>query len=742
MFAKKFIWLFLFLLCISVHLSAAPADIDLIGDEGPLNFKAAEWDGDFFGPARILEEILDVRLRWYGSLKLLQFNLDGKDFRLRADDPNMQAGDRVIPIVKPRIIDDQLWVPLKDVLEALKYSVVYEAEDNSLRIAADPIIIKRVDWDRSKQQLVVEAEEKFTYEMVEEGHFSLKTLGVRLDEALQKYTLPAGLIWERDNLESEQLAQPLRVKEEEGKNFTLTFQFPAQLLEVDFRREMGQLRVEYEGLPVEYTLEKREDVHVLELKDTVPSDRFLAPGIEFKAVEGPNPSVELYFSTPENVDFDFRTLGENRLVLDWVGDGYIEDINWIMREGERQLVITSSRPMELDSFILEEPKRLVFDLGKTWLSGPGSTIPIDELGIKQARYSQFEPEKVRLVLDLEEFPEYEVRTVEGDRYQKIISFPRDQSPGEREIEEPDQIEPREKYDYDYPHLVSIDKEPGGSFDLYHIDLSEATRYDVSTLTSPDRVIVDIEDTRVGTENLRAFNSTPVKGVRVGQLSNDPDIVRIVFDLEYGSDYEVKSPPRSDRITVQFPRSPVAGRVIVIDPGHGGMDPGAIGPSGIMEKDVVLAISLKLEKLLYDAGAVPQMTRYRDEFIPLRERAEFANRSNADIFISIHANSVARDIPEGTETYVRTGAGTSTRFLAQEVQRQVVETLGLLDRGVKQKNYAVLHPLKMPGILHEVAFLSTLREEAMLSDPVWQQRTAEAIFRALNGYFSNSNWGAR
>ncbi len=742
MFAKKFMWIFLFFLCISVHLSAAPADINLIGDEGPLNFKAAEWDGNFFGPARVLEEILDVRLRWYGSLKLLQFNLDGKDFRLRADDPNMQAGEKVIPIVEPRIIDDQLWVPLKDVLEALKYSVVYESEDNSLRIASEPIIIKRVDWDRSQQKLVVEAEEKFTYEMGEEGFFSLKAFGVRLDEALQKYTLPADLIWERDNLESEQLVQPLRIKEEEGKTFSLTFQFPAQLLEVDYRREMGQLRVEYEGLPLEYHLEQGKDSHILHLENTVPSDRFLAPGIEFKTIEGPNPSVELYFSTPDNVDFDFRSLGDNRVVLDWVGDGYIEDINWVMRGGERQLVITSSRPMEMESFILEEPKRLVFDLGKTWLPGPGSTIPIGELGIKQARYSQFEPEKVRLVLDLNEFPEYEVQSVEGDRYQKIIHFPGGQESGEREIEERDEVEPREKYDYDYPHLVSIDKEPGSNFDLYHIDLSEATRYEVSTLTSPDRVIVDIEDTRVGIENLRAFNSTPVKGVRVGQLSNNPDIVRIVFDLEYRSDYDVKSPPSSDRITVQFPRSPVAGRVIVIDPGHGGMDPGAISPSGVMEKDVVLAISLKLEKLLHDAGALPIMTRYRDEFIPLRERAEFANRARADIFISIHANSVARDIPEGTETYVRTGAGTTTRFLAEEVQRQVVETLGLLDRGVKQKNYAVLHPLKMPGILHEVAFLSNLREEAILIDPVWQQRTAEAIFSALNSYFSNPNRGAR
>lgn len=742
MFAKINLGLLLFLLCISVHICAAPANIDLIGDEGPLEFKAAELDGHYFGPARVLEEILEVELRWFGSLKLLQFKLDGKDFRLRAGDPNMQAGDRVFPITEPRIIDDQLWVPLKDVLGALNFSVAFEQEENILRIATEPTIIKKVDWDRSKQKLTVEAEERFTYELEEGEYFSLSTFGAQLDEALRKYNLPAGLQWEQDRLDSRNLVQPLWIEEKEDRVFTLTFQFPAQLLEVDYRREMGQLRVEYEGSTLEYQLQKGEDEHVLLLENTVPSERFLAPGIDFKATGGTEPRVELFFSTPTEVDFDFRRLGETGLVLDWVGDGYIEDINWVRSEGERHLVISSSRPVEMESFILEEPKRLVFDLGKTWLPGPGSTIPIEEMGIKQARYSQFEPEKVRLVFDLDEFPEYEVDTVDGDRYQKIISFPGYRESEEREPEEIEEPLPRERYDYDYPHLVAIDKEQGSNFDLYHIDLSEATSYEVTTLTSPDRVIVDIEDIRVGTENLRTFNSSPVKGVRVGQLSNDPDVVRIVFDLEYRSDYEVKSPPSSERITVQFPRSPLAGRVVVIDPGHGGMDPGAIGPSGTMEKDVVLAISLKLEEILHDAGAIPMMTRYRDEFIPLRERADFANRANADIFLSIHANSVARDIPEGTETYVRTGASAATRLLAEEVQRQVVETLGLLDRGVKQKNYAVLHPLKMPGILLEVAFLSNLREEKMLVDPVWQQRTAEAIFRALNSYFSNSNLGAR
>ncbi len=739
----------LFLLGLSGPVNAGDGDIALVGEEGSLAYNAAEWEGHFFAPARVLEELLDIELRWFGTLKLLRFNLDGLDFRLRADDPNMQAGDRVLDIEPPRIVDNQLWIPIKDFLEILQFDVVFDEADNALNISSQPVLIKRVDWDREQQKLTVEAEEEFEYELANEGFFILETQGVQLDYALAQYTLPAGLEFADNQMISDYLARPLEVKEERGRHFSLTFQFPARLLEVDFRREMGQMRIAYEGPPLEYELIKGAQDHVLYLNNAITGERFQAPGVEYSAREGVNPEIELQFSTPGEVEFDFQTLEKNRLVLNWVGDGYIEDISWAREDEDGKIIITTSRPVDLESFILEDPKRLVFDLGKIWLPGSGSSITIEDMGIKQVRYSQYEPEKVRLVLDLEDFPDFAVEEWEGEPYRKVINFTRDPSLEDpATIEErladrfPELITERDEYQYDYPHLIAVDKEEGSGFDRYHIDLSDAAEYSVHTLSRPDRVVVDIEDTRVGTENLRTFNSTPVKGIRVSQLSNDPDVVRIVFDLEYRSDYKVKTPDHSERITLQFPRSPLAGQIIVIDPGHGGMDPGAIGPSGVMEKDVVLDISLKLEEMLHDAGAIPMMTRYRDEFVALRARADFANQARADAFISIHANSVARDIPEGTETYVRNQADYSTQTLGKMVQSQVVETLGLLDRGVKQKNYAVLHPLKMPGILLEVAFLSNYREERILNDPEWQQRIAEAIFRGLSSYFSDPNRGGR
>ena len=176
--------------------------------------------------------------------------------------------------------------------------------------------------------------------------------------------------------------------------------------------------------------------------------------------------------------------------------------------------------------------------------------------------------------------------------------------------------------------------------------------------------------------------------------------------------------------------------IVIDPGHGGYDPGAIGPAGLLEKQVTLAVSLKLADKLRHAGVEAVLTRTSDS-VPwpanvnrdLAARCEIANRAGADFFISIHCNSAADPSARGTETYAYKPGGRGEQ-LARAVQEELIKACGLANRGIKFANYYVLRRTDMPAVLTELAFISNPEEERLLGSPDYQEKCATAIARGI------------
>jgi len=174
--------------------------------------------------------------------------------------------------------------------------------------------------------------------------------------------------------------------------------------------------------------------------------------------------------------------------------------------------------------------------------------------------------------------------------------------------------------------------------------------------------------------------------------------------------------------------------IVIDPGHGGDpkyggDPGAIGPSGVHEKDVNLAVSEKLHSLMVSAGVEAYMTRIGDVEVPLAKRAEKANNIGADYFISIHCNASVSPTAHGIETYYYYGSAPG-KALAKAVQAELVKATGLANRGIKESGFYVLRATAMPAILVELAFLSNPEEERLLIDPEFQTKCARAIWEGV------------
>jgi N-acetylmuramoyl-L-alanine amidase len=187
------------------------------------------------------------------------------------------------------------------------------------------------------------------------------------------------------------------------------------------------------------------------------------------------------------------------------------------------------------------------------------------------------------------------------------------------------------------------------------------------------------------------------------------------------------------------------KVIVLDPGHGGTDPGAIGLSGLTEKAVNLAVSLQVKALLDKAGAKVIMTHQddRDVFGPnasdvdeLKARATIANVKKADIFVSIHSNAAISREAEGTTTYYYPKSRYDS-LLARNLQAGMLQTAGLKDKGFLTANFYVIKRTIMPAALVELAFLSNPNEERLLANPQFQQKLAEGIVRGMDRFFAQA-----
>lgn len=339
---------------------------------------------------------------------------------------------------------------------------------------------------------------------------------------------------------------------------------------------------------------------------------------------------------------------------------------------------------------------------------------------------------------------------------------------------------------------------------------------------PGRIFIDIQNARLsGTVRDITIRDGLLKGVRIALFK--PGVVRVVLDIESLKDYKIfplsdpakliidvrgerrteisrlenslistptptaspaqpqelavvkrEEPPVKPKQSVKATVSKV--RRIVLDPGHGGHDPGAVGHSGLQEKDVVLSIGLKLrERIKEELGLDVVMTRSTDVFIPLEERTAIANKVGADLFVSIHANAAPNRNATGIETYYLNLAktekvaqlaakenGTSlekvstlqailfdlmanyklndSAHLADEIQKSIhkkaktryPETKNL---GVKQGPFYVLVGASMPSILTEVGFISNSSEETKLKDPEFHELLADGILEGVKGYIS-------
>lgn len=275
---------------------------------------------------------------------------------------------------------------------------------------------------------------------------------------------------------------------------------------------------------------------------------------------------------------------------------------------------------------------------------------------------------------------------------------------------------------------------------------------ISTLKNPERIIVDFPSTNFGnmgqvpsggSMGRLDVNEFPnITEIRYSLFKNDPPQVRIVIELNNISSVNYKQQTIAGKFILDLsmtnepaPATPVNSgkKIVVIDPGHGGSDPGTISFTKKHEKHFALALGLKVQALLEKEPDIELiMTRETDIYPTRPERVKLANDLNADVFVSIHGNSVtAAPQISGTETYYYQRE--SSKALATLIHKKLINALGFNDRGVKNGNYQVIRETTMPAVLLEIGFLSNqIEEEAMMSETNLN-KSAQAIVDGIKEY---------
>lgn len=381
------------------------------------------------------------------------------------------------------------------------------------------------------------------------------------------------------------------------------------------------------------------------------------------------------------------------------------------------------------------------------------------------------------------------------------------------------------------HIIAVRVWPSSTYTRVTLESNTQLKYRQFALTNPDRIVVDIEGVHLNSV-LKEISSQVQSGdpylkqARVGQF--DKNTVRLVLELKQNispqlftlkpfaefknrlvvdlypqegttsaeddpllallEDYNKGNVERT--LPAEAPKAGKAGRdrpiVIMLDPGHGGEDPGAIGRNKTREKDIVLQIARRLQALIKkESNMRVFMTRNEDVFIPLKVRVAKARKLRADLFISIHADAFTNRAARGSSVFALSTKGatsTAARFLAQtqneadqiggvsksgdryldhtmidllqtatindslKFGKEVLNRMGKINKlhknSVDQAGFAVLKAPDIPSILVETAFISNLEEERKLRTSHFQQQIAESIFAGIKAYFANGGAMAR
>ncbi len=439
--------------------------------------------------------------------------------------------------------------------------------------------------------------------------------------------------------------------------------------------------------------------------------------------------VRIVVHLTEKVDFEIQSGNEGKSItispvnkvvnLNKVGNIKKEKIN-----GKEAIVIYNEFKPKINTMKFNNPERIVIDLLDSSLEAGDYVEYNHSIGlVEKVRASQFIPDNnykpddkiVRVVLDIKDGvsdPNVKIDTYDD----RIVITP------ETSI--------WEAVDYSFEGANRIISINANREIEYNVDYNSHGK--VMTISLPSDSL-DLE------EGYTAINDGLIKDIRVVKERNAS---KVIINFIRSAEYSILSKNMDNKITLSLKRDSnikPSDRVIVIDPGHGGKDPGTV-QNGIREKDVNLAVSHKLNEGLKDKGYTTIMTREDDIFIELKERANIANRNGADLFISIHSNSHPNGNVSGIQIlyHSKNKANVTkeeTYNLANIIMDEMTKGTGAQNKGLlAREKTVVIRDTAMPSVLIELGFLTNIQEAQLLTDETYQDLLVESIIKGIERYF--------
>ncbi len=603
-------------------------------------------------------------------------------------------GQLVEPETPPMIEAGRTLVPLRVVAEALSAQVAWEPARKQATVTLPP------GRDGMKRTVLL-------------------TLGAETAEVNGQEVplqVPARIVRDRTYIPLRFVAESLgaEVEWDEPTRTVRVWRQPSRVTDLSWQKEVGVARVRV-------ALSEPVLAHSVEV---LPDPDRLVVTLSPALVAVPNPANLLFDPLIKGIRLeqdgrvvrlvvDVNRSPDYRLVPDPDGLGFTLELGYqitgieMRRDGRVPvLAVLSDGPLDVNVSDLRAPTRLVMDFKQTSVGRQvPKTIPFAGVtAVTQVRTGQFTPKDARVVLDLSEPVLYQIQRTDHGVFLRFPSQIKD---------------------------VSWEPFPG----LTRVTLSATGPLDFTVEPDPKnkRLTVSLPGAALGTPATRTVASgaafTAVNLIPEGSSSAG---LQMVFELPYYLGHHIQSKPGEHQLVLDLIQSPVFGKRIWIDAGHGGRDPGTLGVAGTREKDVTLAVSRQLQDLLVQSGADVRMSRVDDREVDLHARPSLANQAKADLFISVHANSGGA-ASSGTETYYWTNHPASLK-LADTVHRALVRGMGLPDRKVRRVDYVVLVKTTMPSILVELGFMSNAKEEQMLRDPGFQRKAAEALREGIFAYY--------
>lgn len=446
----------------------------------------------------------------------------------------------------------------------------------------------------------------------------------------------------------------------------------------------------------------------------------------------------------------FKLLG-GQVVYDEKGDKYycdpmINSVEIIKNHERYTLKITATGPINFNYFYLREPQRYVLDIQNAILVTDKKEIGNTDIGT--IKYGQFnsKPDIVRFVIPLDK--DIEVQAQPRTFLNQIIFT----------LSLPEVAASVRNFSQSRIEEVNVNQYRDGV--IVNIKTDVPFQYQWHRLKPPDnRMFIDIPNASLigASKEFKIEKNDYIESVKISQFQIEPKLItRIVLNFKKPAVCNV-STKASNQLIIETQNKednqdamsysgagvtsfPAKGKIICIDPGHGGSDCGAVNKNlGIYEKDINLDISKRLSAILISEGWNVLMTRAEDQDVAwpnasavaeLSARAGVANNMKADIFLSVHSNSMYEASWNGTSTHWYKKADYE---LALAIQKALVAKIGLKNKGVIRNRFYVLRVTKMPAALVECAFISNSAEGRLLMTEEFRQKIAEGIADGLRAY---------